>query len=98
MSSLYQIYLDGLKRLRGIETPEDFSGMSSDLTPPETDASGREFNPDQSNLSVEDETLLRALHTAIQSIEKDIDRFAFNRCVAHFRVGVTILLRVTAWA
>ena len=41
MSSLYQIYLDGLKRLRGIETPEDFSGMSSDLTPPETDASGR---------------------------------------------------------
>ena len=45
MSSLYQIYLDGLKRLRGIETPEDFSGMSSDLTPPETDASGRVKNP-----------------------------------------------------
>lgn len=45
MSSLYQIYLDGLKRLRGIETPEDFSGMSSDLIPPETDASGRVKNP-----------------------------------------------------
>ena len=45
MSSLYQIYLDGLKRLRGIETPEDFSGMSSDLTPPETDASGVVKNP-----------------------------------------------------
>ena len=32
MSSLYQIYLDGLKRLRNIEAPDDPSGMSSDLT------------------------------------------------------------------
>ena len=29
MSSLYQIYLDGLKRLRGIETPEDFADFAA---------------------------------------------------------------------
>jgi len=32
MSSLYEIYLDGLKRLRGIQPTNDPSGMSSDLT------------------------------------------------------------------
>ena len=32
MASLYEIYIDGLKRLRGIQPPDDPSGMSSDLT------------------------------------------------------------------
>ncbi len=57
----------------------------------ETDASGSDFNPDEAKLSDHDETLLRALHTAIQSIETDIDRFAFNRCVAHLHVLVTAI-------
>ena len=56
-----------------------------------TDASGRDFNPEETKLSNQDETLLRALHTAIHSIEKDIDRFAFNRCVAHLHVLVTAI-------
>ena len=56
-----------------------------------TDKSGCNFNPDKAKLSVQDETLLRALHTAIQSIETDIDRFAFNRCVAHLRVLVNAI-------
>ena len=37
MSSLYQIYLDGLKRLQGIQTPDDPSGLSSDMS---TDGAG----------------------------------------------------------
>ena len=56
-----------------------------------TDASGRDFNPDKAKLSDQDETLLRALHAAIQSIETDIDRFAFNRCVAHLHVLVNAI-------
>ncbi len=56
-----------------------------------TDASGRDFNPDKAKLSEQDETLLRALHAAIQSIETDIDRFAFNRCVAHLHVLVNAI-------
>ena len=34
---------------------------------------------------------MRALHKAIQSIETDIDRFAFNRCVAHLHVLVNAI-------
>ena len=56
-----------------------------------TDASGRDFNPDEAKLSDNDETLLRALHTAVQSIETDIDRFAFNKCVAHLHVLVNAI-------
>ena len=37
MSSLYQIYLDGLKRLQGIQPPDDPSGLSSDMS---TDGAG----------------------------------------------------------
>ena len=37
MSSLYQIYLDGLKRLQGIQAPDDPSGLSSDMS---TDGAG----------------------------------------------------------
>ena len=32
MSSLYQIYLDGLKRLQGIQPIDDPSGLSSDMS------------------------------------------------------------------
>ena len=46
MSSLYQIYLDGLKRLRGIEAPDDPSGMSSDLATPNTDQRGVVQSPE----------------------------------------------------
>ena len=56
-----------------------------------TDASGHDFNPNNAKLSDQDETLLRALHKAIQSIETDIDRFAFNRCVAHLHVLVNAI-------
>ncbi|MGB1614541.1 MAG: class I tRNA ligase family protein, partial [Candidatus Puniceispirillaceae bacterium] len=56
-----------------------------------TDASGHDFNPDKAKLSDQDDTLLRALHAAIQSIESDIDRFAFNRCVAHLHVLVNAI-------
>ena len=56
-----------------------------------TDASGRDLNPDEIQLSVQDEILLRALHKAIQSIEIDIERFAFNRCVAHIHVLVNAI-------
>ena len=56
-----------------------------------TDLSGRGFNPEKAKLSDQDKTLLRALHTAIQSIETDIDRFAFNRCVAHLHVLVNAI-------
>ena len=56
-----------------------------------TDLSGRGFNPEKAKLSDQDETLLRALHLAIQSIESDIDRFAFNRCVAHLHVLVNAI-------
>ena len=56
-----------------------------------TNSSGRELNPDEVKLSVQDETLLRAIHTAIQSIEIDIERFAFNRCVAHLHVLVNAI-------
>ena len=56
-----------------------------------TDASGRKLNPDDAKLSAQDNTLLRALHAAIQSIETDIDRFAFNKCVAHLHVLVNAI-------
>ena len=56
-----------------------------------TDASGRDLNPDETQLSAQDEILLRALHKAIQSIEIDIERFAFNRCVAHIHVLVNAI-------
>ena len=55
------------------------------------DYSGRDFNPDRANLSEQDKTLLRVLHKSIQSIETDIDRFAFNRCVAHLHVLVNAI-------
>ena len=56
-----------------------------------TDASGHDFNPNKAKLSDQDDTLLRALHAAIQSIETDIERFAFNRCVAHLHVLVNAI-------
>ena len=46
MASLYEIYLDGLKRLRGIEAPDDPSGMSSDLATPNTDQRGVVQSPE----------------------------------------------------
>ena len=55
------------------------------------DASGRDLQPDKAKLTEQDETLLRALHLAIQSIESDINRFAFNRCVAHLHVLVNAI-------
>jgi leucyl-tRNA synthetase len=56
-----------------------------------TDKSGHKLDPDKVKLSEQDETLLRALHLAIQSIETDIDRFAFNRCIAHLHVLVNAI-------
>ena len=56
-----------------------------------TDKLGCQFNPEKTKLSDQDEKLLRALHAAIQSIEIDIERFAFNRCVAHLHVLVNAI-------
>ena len=39
----------------------------------------------------EEEMLARALHKAIEDISTDIERFAFNRCVAHLHILVNAL-------
>ena len=39
----------------------------------------------------EEEVLARALHKAIEDISTDIERFAFNRCVAHLHILVNAL-------
>ena len=53
--------------------------------------------PDSVNLSpdkvkrAEDEVLAKALHKSIEDISNDIERFAFNRCVAHLHILVSAL-------
>ena len=39
----------------------------------------------------EDEVLAKALHKSIEDISNDIERFAFNRCVAHLHILVNAL-------
>ena len=48
------------------------------------------LSPDRIDRS-EEETLARALHKAIEDISTDIERFAFNRCVAHLHILVNAL-------
>ena len=57
----------------------------------QTNNAGHGFTPDNNALTDADEALLRALHVAIKAIETDIDRFAFNRCVAHLHVLVNAI-------
>ena len=42
-------------------------------------------------LTPAEETVIRALHKAIEDISTDIERFAFNRCVAHLHILVNCL-------
>ena len=51
---------------------------------------GFELTPDIA-LAPAEEAVIRALHKAIEDISTDIERFAFNRCVAHLHILVNRL-------
>jgi len=64
-----------MQRIFRLASSADKSGAELDITR----FSGAEDNH---------KTLIRAVHKAIDDITTDIERFAFNRCVAHFHVLV----------
>ncbi len=72
-----------MQRIYRIAETSDKSGLNLDITP-------------YLNQENEASKLISAVHKAISDISTDIERFAFNRCVAHFHVLVSAISSVKA--